>query len=86
MDSVNGDGWRYNYYWDKSTYNKAGIKTDWTYNPFVNDKFYFRNQQIDDMTAAQIVFLRGIMKASVIFQYRMLRNMQRKILYRLGKK
>jgi hypothetical protein len=56
MDSVNGGAWGYHYYKDESTYNKAGIKTDWTYNPFVTDKFYFRDQQIDAMTAARIVF------------------------------
>ena len=56
MNGVNGGSWGYNYYQDESTYNKAGIKTDWTYNPFVSDKFYFRNKQISPFMAAQIVF------------------------------
>jgi len=56
LNAVNGGSWGYNILHDESKYNNAGVKTEWSKNPFKQDKFYFDGAEIDDCCSSTIVF------------------------------
>lgn len=56
LEQVAGGGWGYHDYHNKDEYITAGIKCDWTLNPFVKDKFEYAGQKISSDTASALVF------------------------------
>lgn len=56
LECVSGGAWGYHTYHNETMYNAAGVRTEWTKNPFAFDKFFFGGKEIDKGTASAIVF------------------------------